>query len=456
MIRQLLTLVLSILLALPLSATTDSTRTSNLKLSLTILDFPYLTSTDQWFPSMQQSLEISKSFYHLGDYGIESLSRKLVKSDSREVRFKRGFMNLMLDVPLTLLSIYVPGGYAWMHEEYHAVVGRIRGIDSYNEVNSFPFFKDFIAVTRVQDEDLIRMKSRYNPDMVRMSSAGIEGQTDLSWGLQQDQFFYNTRPKMLIYWLAAFHSYRYISSAAKNDVVSDEDYRLNENELERDLVGWDPNAWVYDLFRPDESYHDRGVHPSGVGVDRYIQSNQLTEEEADYLDKQASLSVISFVDPFLFGISKIRISNIHGQPLFANMNLKHYMTSFGHTINANVMFRHNGLKGVLTFLNQRNYRNYFPGVSFSLIDLPVTLGRESILISPRLIMWSQPEDQNFRTDSGQWGGLLGLSAVRSLSKNLFASVTVEGKTAGWVASNPFLDKNVSMRFGLRYFAAIAP
>ena len=35
------------------------------------------------------------------------------------------------------------------------------------------------------------------------------------------------------------------------------------NIAKRDFVGLDCNAWVYDLFRPNEPYELRGIHPIG-------------------------------------------------------------------------------------------------------------------------------------------------------------------------------------------------
>lgn len=49
----------------------------------------------------------------------------------------------------------------------------------------------------------------------------------------------------------------------------------------RDFTGHDFVAWVYDLHRPDEPYGARGIHPSGVGIDRYRKSAQLTPDERE-------------------------------------------------------------------------------------------------------------------------------------------------------------------------------
>jgi len=67
------------------------------------------------------------------------------------------------------------------------------------------------------------------------------------------------------------------------------------NILIRDFVGMDFTSWVYDLFRPNEPYTNRGIHPSGVGIKRYIKTSDLTKEEQSYLKLQGFLSLFNFI-----------------------------------------------------------------------------------------------------------------------------------------------------------------
>jgi hypothetical protein len=68
----------------------------------------------------------------------------------------------------------------------------------------------------------------------------------------------------------------------------------------RDVTGHDFTAWAYDLHRSDEPYAARGVHPSGVGVDRDIKRADLTSEESKYLKRQGRLQLVNLLAPFLF------------------------------------------------------------------------------------------------------------------------------------------------------------
>jgi hypothetical protein len=94
----------------------------------------------------------------------------------RAARLSRAFLDVL---PL-------PGGWVWLHEEYHrAAVGR-RGINSFNDVYKLQMFSN-IAVSHVVDEDLVRLKREHPAELVRASAAGIEGQAQLVQALERNQ-----------------------------------------------------------------------------------------------------------------------------------------------------------------------------------------------------------------------------------------------------------------------------
>jgi hypothetical protein len=91
-------------------------------------------------------------------------------------------------------------------------------------------------------------------------------------------------------------------------------------------------GWVYDLFRPDEPYEDRGIHPSGIGIDRYRSESDFTPQERRYLRTQARLSFLNFADPNLLGLYQFDVGEYDGLPLSFNASLQHLMAPFGYAM----------------------------------------------------------------------------------------------------------------------------
>src|SRR6185369_11033773 len=110
-----------------------------------------------------------------------------------------------------------------------------------------------------------------------------------------------------VLWLAKVNSilYVYTSGTSNADGLTDEvNAKEGANVPKRDFTGLDFTAWVYDLHRPDEPYAARGVHPSGVGIDRYIRYSDLSDAEKSYLRLQGYLQVLNLIDPNLFGFTR--------------------------------------------------------------------------------------------------------------------------------------------------------
>lgn len=72
----------------------------------------------------------------------------------------------------------------------------------------------------------------------------------------------------------------------------------------RDFTGMDMNAWIDALCFPDKPYAARGIHPLGVGYDRYIMYDEITEEGRKYLRRQVGLDVFNFMSPMMAYHSK--------------------------------------------------------------------------------------------------------------------------------------------------------
>src|SRR5690606_2409563 len=120
------------------------------------------------------------------------------------------------------------------------------------------------SVSKVFDADLIRFKQIDPVGMVRSFESGIESQYLLLRNMQKDNFFRKTQyPNIAMNILLSNAAIDYVNQFKRDDYDRTIDsMNVNGSEIaNRDFVGWDFTAWVYDMFRPDEPYEDRGIHP---------------------------------------------------------------------------------------------------------------------------------------------------------------------------------------------------
>lgn len=400
-----------------------------------------------FWPSMRQSLAVTRDAYYLLHTGIMAIP------------YPRAFPDLLvttLDFGLItaadFVASYAPPFAGWQHEEWHRAVMSQYGIESHNEIYDLPFFADLIRVDRVRDEELVRLKRDHPADQVRMSSAGIEA--DLARGLafDKDRFFFRTRAATLFaQWLDTVNAIAYMNTAA-----FDSDAQTNElaggegaDITERDFTGLDPSGWVYDLFRPAEPYDARGVHPSGVGIDRYRSESDLSERELRFLQRQARLSWLNLLNPQLFGLYQFEVGELGGAPFSFNASVHHVMAPFGYTIGLNLFAmagRYRFFAELRSFINDSLI---LPGLSLELLRYPLPwLGAH---ISPRARLWLQPRDQLFFARSAAFGGGLEARLSVPLNPELKLYVEAAGKTVGWIPGNELLHESLNLRTGLEAF-----
>jgi hypothetical protein len=288
-----------------------------------------------YWPSMRQSMAVTKDAYYVLHGAImaipypDSLPSLLV-----------GAIDYTLITFADYFSTAFPPFHGWHHEEWHRAVLSRRGIGSYNDVYDIPLSQSAIAVSHLKDEDLIWLKRMHPADQVRLSSAGIEADFERQIELDKDRFFHGTRAgTVFLEWLSTFNAILYMQTAAGNDSIQ-ETLDLMDQEGEsmeaRDFTGLDPDGWVYDLFRPGEPYEARGVHPTGVGIDRYRTVADLTRRERRYLAAVADLSWLNLVNPNLFGFYQFQAGRVLGAPFRFNASLHSVMAPFGYTVGLNL------------------------------------------------------------------------------------------------------------------------
>ena len=147
-------------------------------------------------------------------------------------------------------------------------------------------------------------------------SAGHEAVVEIDRNLQFNEFFYHQNlDNEVLYWMNTFQNFLYITTCAngQGDENMQERNRLENTIESRDFTGMDMNAWIHALCYPDKPYAERGIHPSGVGINRYIMYEDIPQEGRKYLKLQVGLDVFNFISPMMFGFSRFRLAQTaHG------------------------------------------------------------------------------------------------------------------------------------------------
>ena len=435
----------------------------NFNLDFTLIDSPFNTSQNYALPSMQQSMDITFNLTRLtrtfNYYLIDLLDIPFAlreSSTNRTILTPVGYYYLLpfiLSVWEDYLLGFVPGGYVWLHQEWRRAVLKNRGIDSYSELNGFPSFTN-LSLIRVSDADLVRLKALYPADMVRLAVAGYEANLEYAHKLRQDVFFHRKTDNIDVCSMFGnvFFNSLFVTVAGMTNVDPNW-YTTMTNEgtnvMTRDVFGRNMTAWVYDLSRPNEPYTNRGAHPSGVGIKRYILTSDLTAEELGYLQLQGWLTWLNLVSPSIFGFNRFEAVNpLNGKPFYWNFALQHHLTSFGFDVAVDLFYKQGDLNLFAAVHSYFNKQNYFPGLELEVVDYPLRLGEYTVSLSGSAHLWLQPQSQSFATGNGQFGAFASFKARFPVIWGIGTFFEIDAKTAGWKAGNVYLDPAVQARAGL--------
>ena len=432
----------------------DSTTVYPLQIDLPILDLPFqrdAARAGELFDSysMQQALAVTQNLHRVNYHFNNKLWQGIIRPDSKRRhvynRIAANVTSGLVDYVFTYYGIVLSA--QWMHEEFHRAGLTIKGISSYDETyNRFNGGFANGSVSRVKDEDLIRLKKEAPQALVRSFAAGIESEFLLLRGLQKDNFFSGSKyANIALNILLTKHAINYVNQFKQKDYNASID-SMNAHGLaiaDRDFVGWDFTPWVYDLHRPDEPYEARGRHPSGVGIDRAIKTTSLTDEEYRYLERMGRMQYLNFLSPFMIGINRIRLND---QTAF-NVAVRHYLNSFGYDLTADFFIDHREKQYLVSLHGYRNKYRLLPGVEVERSPYVVRInGQKPLLLQPAMLLWLQPN--GFYDRKARPGGLFRVQGSYALD-NIWRIVAVaEGKTNGWVAGNPYLDAKAGFRFGV--------
>ena len=395
-------------------------------------------------PGMENSLAYSTDFYTAAHFGLKKAIH--FKNSS----FWQIFLQRMSISAFDVLSMQMPLAFSWLHEEYHRGVMTQYGVNSFNEVLLFQFGASSIAVSHEKDEDMAMLCDRHHADFVRLMSAGQEAVVDLNRTLQANEFFYRQNlDNEVLYWMTAFQNLIYISSCASGngDAGSKERNNLEVNIEDRDFTGMDMNAWIDALWNPDKPYSDRGPHPSGNGINRYILTENLPEECVSYLHRQAKLDIFNFISPMLCGFSRFRLAQTENGAYYGNFAFRHYLTAFGDDIALDLYLQAPWANLYATLHSYNNYEHHFGGLEVGLVDYP--LFDNHLQLGGILMGWIQPNDMLFRTPDGTFGGLAKVR-VNYHSRFIDPYLELGWKSKGWVAGNANLDNGIFLKSGIRW------
>ncbi len=252
----------------------------------------------------------------------------------------------------------------------------------------------------------------------------------------------------MVYLFSTLNSIMYVKMCSipdQADPMTDGFNVMEKTIPQRDFTGLDFSGWVYDLFKPNEDYTERGVHPLGNGVDRYIKTTDMTGEELTYLKKQGNLQWLNCLSPMLIGFRTIKLSK---NGLYGNFAVRNFLTSFGNDISCNIYLRNNECKFFAAYHHAQNYQHAFPALEAQLIDYNWNLGNSNLYISPRILVGLQPQEQGFKTGNASFLGLAECKLELITKCFVHPYIEVSAKTKGWIAGNEFLTSNLSGRFGI--------
>ena len=440
-----------------LSVTAHAQNTDSLSVPLTpedrpinlyLLDYPLNFIDGYYFPSLNQSIYTTAAVHEVVNKSIGNALEPIHPIWGK-------VLTSASILTFNIFYSYTPTGAAWQHQEAHRAVLRNRGIHSYNQANEFRFFKKRIATIHVLDQDLIDFKRDYPAEFIRNRGIGHEGQLEGIEQMKKDAFYYGTPAyrDIIPYLINTAITIQYVNEFRQDgyDQAIDERNKVELTPEERDQHGVEFTPWVYDMFRPDEPYEKRGnnggIHPYGIGVDRYIGNEDLTPEEYNYLKKQSTLVWLNLLSPHNFGFARFKGTNpFNSQPMYYNFSVVHNLISFGHVIDINVFLQLKKCNLFFTYHNYKNKDHYFPGIDLELHRYPL----KKIFLTTGIGMWMQPRDQLFQSIRGTAGGLVKLGIASKLCKNLEWFVEGDVKSEGWVSGNVALAPAGQIQVGLNW------
>jgi hypothetical protein len=432
------------LAALPVAAT------GPLRLELPLLDVPYDVAHGDRVPSWAQATAIARDLHTGTSWAVDLAFERGCAGGACGSPARRWALEWAALLGLTALEDRLPLFLVWSHEEYHRVVLGQHGIDSHDDAWNVRLDTSSIYVSGVPDAALVALKRDHPADLARLSAAGMEGDLELARAIEADDFLDGTdwkRDLVTVAWIrASVVRYMWICDSSAATRTTDSDDLREPDPLRRDIVGYDCDAWAYDVQRPDEPYEARGPHPTGVGIDRYRRPTDLTSKERGLLVEAKWLSLLDLVDPAMLGIH-------WGVPLAPpewrmTGGLAHQMTSFGQAVTLDLSARGGGARWRAAARLYLSDHLWLPGLELARVRAERVVGGARLEVTPSLGVWLQPAHDRWDDTSARPGAVARLRVAWLPSDRVSGFAEVLAKTAGWVAGTPALGPGLEGRIGV--------
>ncbi len=420
-----------------------------LRLELPLFDSPYGAAHGYRAPSMAQAGAIARDFHTATNWAVDlAVAGACEGRACGESATTRWTIELGALVVANALVIRLPFFGVWSHEEYHRVVLGQYGIDSRNDTWDLPLTS--IYVSHVTDEELVWLKRDHPGDMVRLSSSGMEADVELARAIEADVFFDRTDWRRDLVTLAILRGgvirYMWTCDSDAATTTTDRDNAREPDPAWRDIVGYDCDAWAYDLQRPDEPYAARGPHPTGIGIERYRKPTQLTAQERKLLVEAKWLSLLNVVDPAMLGLRW----GVPSAPQDWRMTagLAYQMTSFGQAITLDLYANGADARWRAAVRLFTSDHLWLPGVEVERVRLAANVGGARLEVTPAVGLWLQPASDRWDDTAAKPGAVARLKVAWVPRDRISAFAEVLAKSAGWVAGTPELGAGIEARVGV--------
>jgi len=364
--------------------------------------------------TMRQVNQSYLSGYRLFAKGLYSASKNEKIADLLQIGLQTLFF-----LPLT-------------HEEGHRSILTVNNIGSVSQ----PYFNKYGAayVKGVTDQTLQDLRDNDLPTYIRLHSGGLESDYMLTKRMEtigsfdKDDFkFYKWE-----YWFRKLGILQYYVTGLFGFEI---DLEEEENELERDIVGYDTYGAARHLYRPDMDFY------------RYTKYEDLTSEEKKYVHRMGYRSLLNLLNPLMIGKGNFKA----GEYLSYNIGMGYTMAPFGDFIDENIWIKYKDFN-IHTYARQfQNRNNWFHGFGLSLIDFKL---HDRVYSNITGHFWNQPKDYDFNTKESFSGGAVDIDLKYFFFNN--RGTHLKGfsfdlgmiyKTEGFLPEELYLEEHFGLRIG---------
>ncbi len=318
--------------------------------------------------------------------------------------------NILLDGVLGLT--YVSTVEVWSHEEGHRSILTNHGISSRNSWIDG-------EVDHVSTQTLHDFKKNNYVDFIRLHTAGIESDAMEISDFEERLVFGHNRDSSVYVplWTLKLINFGYIFDKSKGDGVHEPGYDelVQENELDRDIVGHDVYGFVRHLFTRNDISYQR----------RYSNRDLFSAEEKRYHKKVRRRAWLNFLDSNLF--RWWFQWDIAGYDTSVGFN--YYLSPFGDVTDLNILAASAKNRGKITIRQMRNHERNFYGLQLK--DYRRPLG-DKFWLTSSINLWQNPENSDFFSRKSIFGWAAEFKLEYALNRWVNISAGLLSKSKGFL------------------------